>query len=288
LDHNKADTRFTRLKWRRAFGTWEQKAARWVELIRAGYDPNQPRVPAGNRDGGRWTGGGGSGASSGTDRSNLIGSKPRDFRNPNKPLVQLAQVDGTPPPRKPKNPKLKVPLKKVGKRSRGEPPGAPPKVSKRKPNTNQERNRTAKEVARWLDRARKSPLPGQIRVFIGILEGISWFNELKPYVQSYFDEPKSLGQLNKDAQTRRPAYERHHIVEQMPARQDGFGRDLVDAPENIVSVPTYKHHEISGHYQMKRKKYGDKSLREHLRGKTWEERRNEGLKVMEDFGVLGP
>jgi hypothetical protein len=40
--------------------------ARW-RALKAGFDPNQPRVPAGNPDGGQWTGtGGGSG---GTDRA---------------------------------------------------------------------------------------------------------------------------------------------------------------------------------------------------------------------------
>jgi hypothetical protein len=264
LARTEADTRFTRLKWRRAFDQWEIKLARWVEAAKSGFSPNQPRVPAGSREGGRWRGSGG-----GSHIAQASSKKPKSQS------------------KKPKNPELKVPVDKTGSRTK-KLLEAPPKVSQRRPATVQVRNRTAKEVAKWLDKARKLPAPRQIKLLLRAIEGISWFNELIPFVQSYLDGPKSLDQLNKDAQTKRPGYEKHHIVEQTPARQDGFTRDLIDAPENIVSVPTYKHHEISGHSQRKNKKYGYKSPREHLRGKSWEERRMIGLEILEEFGVFGP
>lgn len=96
MGRSDVDTKFSRLKWRRAFSNWERKATRWVEAIKAGYDPNQPRHPRGNPDGGQWANGGGSGSGtdSRADRSNSPGSKPRDFRNPDKPRVQLAQARG--------------------------------------------------------------------------------------------------------------------------------------------------------------------------------------------------
>lgn len=141
---------------------------------------------------------------------------------------------------------------------------------------------------KWADQARRVLTPGQIKLLQQTARRIKWLKPFYPFIQSYFDDPKPLDQLNKDAQTRRPGYERHHIVEQTPARQDGFRRDLIDAPENIVSVSKFKHEEISGHYQKKNPKLGDKSLREHLRGKSWEERRKAGLEVLEEFGVLGP
>lgn len=145
-----------------------------------------------------------------------------------------------------------------------------------------------KEFTKWADQARRMLSPGQIKLLRQAVRRVPWLKPFYPFIQSYFDDPKPLDQLNKDAQTKRPGYERHHIVEQTPARQDGFGRDLVDAPENIVSVPKYKHEEISGRYQKKRLEYGQRSLRENLRGKSWEERRKAGLEVLEEFGVLGP
>ena len=42
--------------------------------LRAGFNPNQPRAPRGNPDGGQWTDGGGG---SGADQAQLISSRPR-------------------------------------------------------------------------------------------------------------------------------------------------------------------------------------------------------------------
>ncbi len=95
MDLSETDTRLARLKWRRAFDQLENKLALWVESVKTGFDPNQPRVPAGNSDGGQWASGGGNGTGSRTDRNNSTGSTPRDFRNPDKPRVQLAQMRRT-------------------------------------------------------------------------------------------------------------------------------------------------------------------------------------------------
>jgi hypothetical protein len=56
-----AETKFLRLKWRIAINHWEKKLARWIDVAKTGFDPNQPRVPTGNPRGGQWTGGGGGG-----------------------------------------------------------------------------------------------------------------------------------------------------------------------------------------------------------------------------------
>lgn len=57
----------------------------WERMQRAnrghGYDPNQPRVPAGHSDGGQWTDTGGSGAGS------------RRIDTSEQPLVQQARID---------------------------------------------------------------------------------------------------------------------------------------------------------------------------------------------------
>ena len=87
MSRHEADTKFLRLKWRRAFDKWERKAARWAELVKAGFDPNQLRVPAGRPSGGQWTsGGGGTGR---TDRRVLSDAAPDDLQ---KPGAQLAQA----------------------------------------------------------------------------------------------------------------------------------------------------------------------------------------------------
>ncbi|MGA7458272.1 MAG: hypothetical protein WBW51_13265 [Methyloceanibacter sp.] len=49
----------------------ETKLRRLERVFKANFDPNQPRVPAGNPDGGQWTstGGGGEDAASSLSRS---------------------------------------------------------------------------------------------------------------------------------------------------------------------------------------------------------------------------
>jgi hypothetical protein len=50
----RADVMLRLQYWLRATH-FEQKLARFIEVTKAGFNPNQPRVPAGNPDGGQWT-----------------------------------------------------------------------------------------------------------------------------------------------------------------------------------------------------------------------------------------
>lgn len=53
-------TSITRLRWHLAAENVIESARRVALLLKANFDPNQPRVPAGNPDGGQWTRVGGS------------------------------------------------------------------------------------------------------------------------------------------------------------------------------------------------------------------------------------
>ncbi|MDC7787597.1 hypothetical protein PQJ75_24375 [Rhodoplanes sp. TEM] len=60
-----------------AFARFMSSFRRWAETCRkANFDPNQPRVPAGNPDGGRWTSGGGGGPAAGDDSQILSDATP--------------------------------------------------------------------------------------------------------------------------------------------------------------------------------------------------------------------
>jgi hypothetical protein len=48
-----------RLSWLIHAGVVEAKLRDLERAVKAGFDPSQPRVPAGSADGGQWTGGGG-------------------------------------------------------------------------------------------------------------------------------------------------------------------------------------------------------------------------------------
>lgn len=95
-----AETKFLRLKWRRAFDRWRGKTALLVIAAKGGFDPNQPRVPAGNPNGGQWSGGGsesGSGSRARRQRDSDEGRVLSDTTPDNlqKPGVRLAQARGS-------------------------------------------------------------------------------------------------------------------------------------------------------------------------------------------------
>jgi hypothetical protein len=63
---------------------------------------------------------------------------------------------------------------------------------------------------------------------------------------------------------------------------------MIDAPENLVRVPTLKHWQITGWYMTEGEDYEGMSPREYLRDKDWNERREVGLYALRKFKVLKP
>lgn len=122
---------------------------------------------------------------------------------------------------------------------------------------------------------------------------MAWLAQLLPLIYSYAHPAKTLSELQQDAQNPQPGYQIHHIVEQTPARQDGFSEVQIDGPDNLVRIPTLKHWQINGWYgrpnaQFKDKNDNDMSPRDYLRGKSWEERLRVGKEALILFGVLEP
>lgn len=86
----------------------------------------------------------------------------------------------------------------------------------------------------------------------------------------------------------RPGFDNHHIVEQTPARQDGFPESRIRGPDNVVRIPTYRHWEITAWYATKNPKFGGLSPRDFLRGQSWETRMEVGKEALILHGVLKP
>jgi hypothetical protein len=61
---------------------------------------------------------------------------------------------------------------------------------------------------------------------------------------------------------------------------------VVEARNNIVRIPRYKHWQINEYYQARREDLGWQTPREYLKGKSTEERYQFGLRVLRDVGVL--
>jgi hypothetical protein len=181
------------------------RAARLRELIRkAGFRPDQPRVPAGNPDGGQWT----------DDLRGAGSDASEDF-----PLILVsANYEGP-----------------------------PPKIPDKEPKTAKERNSIAYGLARYL--AAISPTDE-------IARGVTWLRDHADRISAYLEPPKTLDELREAARTSRPGHDIHHIVEQSSARQDGFSEEEINSPENLVSIPTYRHWDINRWYSKPNDQFG--------------------------------
>ncbi len=153
----------------------------------------------------------------------------------------------------------------------------PPIIPRERPATASEGNDVARVIARWLAQNRSH-----------VIEGPDWFFEYEPSVRAYLDPPKTLQELQRAVPTSNPGYDIHHIVERTSAEQDGFPQSIINAPENLVRIPRFKHWEITGWYMKMNESFGGISPRDYLRGKTWPERIGVGLDALIRHGVLKP
>lgn len=159
-----------------------------------------------------------------------------------------------------------------------EPPKEPPKD---KPSKTQAAKALAKQLARAaLRRA------GPVGAVITVLEVGHWLYSEWPSIRSYQDEPNTLAELQQNAGQKRPGYENHHIVEQGTEGREGFPRSMIDGVENVVSVPKYEHHQITGWFNKKNPLFDGISPRDYLRGKSWDEQMRVGQYALRKFGVL--
>ena len=115
-----------------------------------------------------------------------------------------------------------------------------------------------------------------------------WLYKYLPYLDAYIQSPQSLQDLQDAANDPQPGYQIHHIVEQTPARNEGYPNSQIEAPENLVRISTLKHWQIPRWYSKPNPspKFGGKSPRDYLRGKSWAERVEVGHQALIDFGVL--
>lgn len=201
-------------------------------LAKAGFRPDQPRVPAGNPDGGQWT-------------DDL-------HRNPegDEDDILLFSVSHD----------------------------RPPQIPRERPPTIRERNRWSVIVARTLFAG--GILAGEVGEWV--------WEHAKDRIIAYQEPPKTLEELRRAVGEKRPGFDDHHMVEQSPARQDGFPESRINGPDNVVRIPTYRHWQITAWYATKNDQFGGLSPRDFLRGQPWEARIAVAKHALRLFGVLKP
>jgi hypothetical protein len=237
-------------------------------LHKTGFNPDEPRVPAGSSGGGQWTaeGGGSPSAAPGAVLSDAT---------PDNNWIPGAQYAANDPPGMGHN--------------QGPPLGEPPEIPPRVLATRQAINNFLKAAAYWLEDASAVDKPAATLFFIALMATRWLADKYLPYVITYQDPPRTLQELQQAAQLPKiEYYNDHHLVEQTGAEKEGFPRSVIDAPDNLVRVPTLKHWLITGWYQIPNPDYSWLSPREYLRGKSWQERVRVGKDALIEFGVLKP
>lgn len=167
----------------------------------------------------------------------------------------------------------------------GGPPLDPPEPPQEPPKDKASRTQAAKALAKQiaLQALRRA---GPIGAAFMAIEAGHWLYTEYPSIRSYQDEPKTLAELQQNAGKKRPGYEDHHIVEQGAGGRERFSRSQIESSDNVVSVPRYRHHEITGWYNKPNKNFGMQTPRNYLRGKDWSEHVRVGHLAMREFGVL--
>ncbi len=158
--------------------------------------------------------------------------------------------------------------------------GDPPEVPKERPPKSTDRTAALKAIARRLLQTGET--------LLNIARVGAWFQTYSPTIESYNDPPKSLEELQQAASTPAPGYDIHHIVERTSAEEDGFPREVINDPDNLVRIPRMKHWEINAWYQKANPDYGWETPRKYLSGRNWEVKRTVGLYALRRFGVLKP
>lgn len=240
------------------------------------YSPDQPRVPAGNPDGGQWTDGATIGGASGGHRARdastaaEVGNLGLFQITPRDSTISGVQLAGDPPDKLP--PIIVTPE---------EPPEIPPP----------KRGMAERSIDFIRRAAEYVRIVGRLSHAAGALfEALEQAEELRAVtaaIKSANDPPRTLEELQARARLdSEPGYQTHHIVGQFAQNRLQFGDARIDSLENKVRIPVVKHLDINGWYSRPNDRFGGLSPRDYLRGKSWDEQMRIGLEVLRDHGVL--
>jgi hypothetical protein len=115
----------------------------------------------------------------------------------------------------------------------------------------------------------------QLRVSSEGLSFSSYGQFLKQDVEPSADLEKRFGSAGDGMQY-------HHIIEE----GSGVASNLVENTDNIVRIPAILHEAINAIYATKSSKYGGLTLRDWLKGQSADVKREYGIKVLRDLGII--
>lgn len=174
-----------------------------------------------------------------------------------------------------------------------------PKLPTNRPPTLREANKRGRALTERLAPQYHAGLKTRFQVIVEFLELIRLGDWLVMQLVRHFtsfDKPKSLEELiaqeKNDNPKKQLAYETHHIVEvtrgsdDPSANRNVFSSEQLESDTNKVRIPYYAHRRISDYYQTPDEELGGLTPRKYLRGRSWEEQYEFGLKTLRRFGVL--
>lgn len=271
------------------------RLATTARLVKANFDPGQPRIPVGNPDGG-WVDTGGSDATSTADNAGWDGDGD-DEGWPTEADDDEFDIDDEFDTGEYDTGEYDLDDGFEGPSRKNPPPpdgggDEPPRVPSEPPETTPERNSIARGIAEWLRRADVLGLTEATLTFWEIIRITTWLTaEQLAAIISYQDGPWTLEELQDAVARSRAGYERHHIVEHQRQSKNElsnwkrFGSRL-NTRENLVLIPSWKHVQISTWYSSRNADYNGLPPREYLRGKSWEEQYGVGIELLRRVGVL--
>ncbi|MCQ8783343.1 hypothetical protein [Mangrovibrevibacter kandeliae] len=235
-----------------------------VGAVKANFDPNQPRHPKGSGDvSGRW-------------REAVL-------------EVDIPGPEDGAPKTPPKQRRLNLP--RPGPGHNGGPPldEPPPEIPTERPIREKLRIAVVRGMIRFATKAILRGAAGPLGAALTTAEAVHWLYHYYPLIESYFDPPKTLAELQEAAaQGKAEGHDIHHIAEKAPAEADGSPMSMMEGPENLARIPRAKHWELNSWYETPSDAYGGMSPRRYLLGKSWDERTKIGLIGLLDMGILKP
>ncbi|MDB5626833.1 MAG: hypothetical protein JWR73_2635, partial [Tardiphaga sp.] len=164
----------------------------------------------------------------------------------------------------------------------------PPQIPRSPPKQSKQRTAVQREIASWIETALSFKRHALVASFRAAIEAVSWLRQYFAQIETYRDPPKTLRELQQAVGSPRAGTQVHHRAEKEAMALSGFTQAEINAPENLVRVPTLKHYEITGWYQQPNEEFGGKTPREYLADKPLAERLRVGNDALIRFGVLKP
>lgn len=240
----------------------------------------QPRIDAGDPDGGQFT----FGTQDREERSD--GDRPRVYIDTPRDGEGQGDTDGDADSNDLNNFFIAANSSSDYPRNGGPLFEDPPEIPEIKPPTSSDRTAFARRAAEWIAAALGSGAMIPAALFIGALNGTEWLEYYNASIQSYRDPPRTLKELQAGVGQGRPGYDDHHIIEQTAAQRWGLARSEIYDKSNVVSIPRLKHYQITGWFQRANPQFGGLSPRQYLSDKGIAERRAVGLYALELYKVL--